>query len=137
VRSRAQVDALRRACLYAPGGSRSISLAHPVAAYGRTAVADYVGSLEPPLVVAQVETLETDDPLAEICAAAPDVVFVGALDLLVDAGLDEARAAARRDEIVDAAEAARIAVGGPGADYRYSVVSSDVALLREALAAVR
>ena len=137
VRSRAQVEELRRAALYAPEGTRSISLAHSRAAYGRTAVAEYVRSVERPLVVAQVETLGTDDPLDEILAAAPDVVFVGALDLLVDAGLDEDRAARRRDEIAAAAERAGIALGGTSRDYSYAVVSSDVALLGEAVAGVR
>ena len=132
----AQIAELRAACEYAPRGTRSISLAHPVAGYGAVPLAEYLGGVTSPLVVAQLETMQTEDPLEEILAAAPDVVFVGVTDLSVDAGLDAERAATRVDEIVAAAERAGVALGGFGADerFRYSVLSSDVALLQEALA---
>ena len=132
----AQIAELRAACEYAPRGTRSISLAHPVAGYGAVPLAEYLGGVTSPLVVAQVETMQTEDPLEEILAAAPDVVFVGVTDLNVDAGLDAERVAARVDEIAAAAERAGVPLGGFGADarFRYSVVSSDVALLQEALA---
>ena len=132
----AQIAELRAASEYAPRGTRSISLAHPAAGYGAVPLAEYLGTVTTPLLVAQVETMQTEDSLEEIVAAAPDVVFVGVTDLSVDAGLDAERAGARVDEIVAAAERAGVAVGGFGADerFRYSVGSSDVALLQEALA---
>jgi 4-hydroxy-2-oxoheptanedioate aldolase len=139
VRRVAEVRALRDAALYAPEGRRSISLAHPAAGYGATPLRDYISTVAQPLLVAQLETRETDDPLGEICSAGADVVFLGLTDLLVDCGLDDAAARARADEIVEAAQRAGVTLGGFGSDerFRYSVVSSDVALLREAVAGVR
>jgi len=139
VRRVAEVAALRDAALYAPAGRRSISLAHPAARYGATPLRDYLGGVERPLLVAQLETRETDDPVDEICAAGVDVVFLGLTDLLVDCGLDEAAARERADAIAAAAERAGVALGGFGNEdrFRYAVVSSDVALLREAVAGVR
>ena len=134
-----EVDALRRAANSAPGGTRSISLAHPAAKYGAIPLRDYVAGVTPPLLVIQIETRETDDSLAEICGAGVDVVFLGLTDLLVDCELDEDAARARADEIASAASDAGVVLGGFGAEerFRYSVVSSDVALLREAVAAAR
>jgi 4-hydroxy-2-oxoheptanedioate aldolase len=139
VRRVAEVEALRDAALYAPAGRRSISLAHPAARYGATPLRDYLAGAERPLLVAQLETRETDDPLDEICAAGADVVFLGLTDLLVDCGLDEGAARGRADAIAAAAERAGVALGGFGNEdrFRYAVVSSDVALLREAVAGVR
>jgi 4-hydroxy-2-oxoheptanedioate aldolase len=139
VRRVAEVRSLRDAALYAPGGKRSVSLAHPAARFGATPLAEYVQGLEPPLLVAQLETVETDDPLDEVVAAGADVVFLGVTDLLVDAGLDRERAHTRADEIAGAVQAAGVHLGGFGNEdrYRYAVVSSDVALLREAVAGVR
>jgi 4-hydroxy-2-oxoheptanedioate aldolase len=139
VRRVAEVRALRDAALYAPEGRRSISLAHPAARYGGTPLREYLSGVARPLLVAQLETRETDDPLDEICAAGADVIFLGLTDLLVDCGLDDEAARTRADEIAAAAERAGVVLGGFGADerFRYSVVSSDVALLREAVADVR
>ena len=136
VRSASEVDALRNACLYAPRGSRSVSLAHPLAAFGATPLADYLAATPDPLVVIQLETAETDDPLAAIAGAGADVVFVGVTDLSVEYGLDADRTAQRVDEIADAAAEAGVTLGGFGADERflYSIASSDVALLRQAYA---
>jgi len=136
VRRAREVAALRAACLYAPAGTRSISLAHPLAHYGATPLRDYLAQQEPPLVVAQLETAETDDPLEEILGAGPDVAFVGVTDLTVDVGLDAERVEARVAEIAAAAEAAGVALGGFGTDerWRYAIASSDLALLREAFA---
>jgi 4-hydroxy-2-oxoheptanedioate aldolase len=138
VRRVAEVEALRDAALYAPAGRRSISLGHPAARYGATPLRDYLAGAERPLLVAQLETRETDDPLDEICAAGADVVFLGLTDLLVDCGLDEGAARGRADAIAAAAERAGVALGGFGNEdrFRYAVVSSDVALLREAVAGV-
>ena len=136
VRRAADVEALRAACLYAPGGTRSISLSHPGARYGATALGDYLAEQEPPLLVAQIETATTDDSLETIFAAGVDVAFVGVTDLSVDLGLDAGRVEARVGEIADAATRAGVVLGGFGADerWRYAVASSDVALLREAYA---
>jgi 4-hydroxy-2-oxoheptanedioate aldolase len=139
VRRVAEVRALRDAALYAPEGRRSISLAHPAAGYGATPLREYISTVARPLLVAQLETRETDDPLDEICSAGADVAFLGLTDLLVDCGLDDALARERADEIAAAAQRAGVTLGGFGNDerFRYSVVSSDVALLREAVAGVR
>ena len=139
VRRAEDVRALRAATRYAPDGRRSISLAHPQAGYGGTPLRDYLGSAEPPLVVIQLETRETDDPLSAIAGAGADVVFLGLTDLLVDCRLDESAAAARADEIGAAAADAGVVLGGFGREerFRYAVVSSDVALLREAVSGVR
>lgn len=138
VRTVAAVRALRDAMRYAPGGSRSISLAHPLAAYGATPLPAYLEAREaqPPLLVAQIETATTDDALDDILAAGVDVAFVGAMDLTVDLGLDAARTRARIDEIAEAAGRARVELGAFGLDderVAYDVVGSDVALLRAAI----
>jgi len=139
VRRADDVRALRSVTRYAPDGRRSISLAHPQAGYGATALREYLGSAEPPVVVIQLETRETDDPLSAIAGAGADVVFLGLTDLLVDCELDEAAATARADEIGAAAAEAGVVLGGFGREerFRYAVVSSDVALLREAVSSVR
>ena len=139
VRRAAEVRALASAVAYAPDGSRSISLAHPQAGYGAVPLREYLASSEAPLVVIQLETRADDDPPVELCRAGADVAFLGLTDLLVDCGLDEGAAATRADELADAAAEAGIVLGGFGAEerFRYSVVSSDVALLREAVAGVR
>ena len=136
VRRVAEVEALASAAAYAPGGTRSISLAHPLAASGATPLANYLAATPDPLVVIQLETAETDDPLAAIAGAGADVVFAGVTDLSVEYGLDADRTAQRVDEIADAAAEAGVTLGGFGADERflYSIASSDVALLRQAYA---
>lgn len=135
VRTAAQVRELRAATRYAPGGTRSISLGHAGAAYGGTSMRDYLASEQsrPPLIVAQIETAETDDPLEEIVAAEPDVVFIGTADLRADLGLDEEAFRARVAEISDAVERAGVVLGAFGLEdprVRYRVPSSDLALLR-------
>jgi 4-hydroxy-2-oxoheptanedioate aldolase len=139
VRRVTEVQALASAAAYAPGGSRSFSLAHPQAGYGGVSLRGYLAASEPPLLVIQLETRETDDPPLELCRAGADVAFLGLTDLLVDCGLDEGFAAKRADEFAAAVAEAGIVLGGFGAEerFRYSVVSSDVALLREAVAGVR
>jgi 4-hydroxy-2-oxoheptanedioate aldolase len=139
VRRVEEVRALASAAAYAPDGSRSISLAHARAGYGAVPLRDYLASSEPPLVVIQLETRQTDDPPVELCRAGADVAFLGLTDLLVDCGLDEGAAAARADELAAAAGEAGVALGGFGNEerFRYAVVSSDAALLREAVAGVR
>ena len=139
VRRVAEVQALASAVAYAPDGSRSISLAHPQAGYGAVPLREYLASSEAPLVVIQLETRADDDPPVELCRAGADVAFLGLTDLLVDCGLDDRVAGARADELAAAVAEAGIALGGFGAEerFRYAVVSSDVALLREGVAGVR
>jgi len=139
VRRADDVRALLAATRYAPAGRRSVSLAHPQAGYGATSLREYLDAAEPPFIVIQLETRETDDPLQAIVGAGADVVFLGLTDLLVDCGLDEDAARVRADEIAAATAAAGVALGGFGHEerFRYAVVSSDVALLREAVAGVR
>jgi 4-hydroxy-2-oxoheptanedioate aldolase len=139
VRSAAQVRELRELTRYAPDGSRSISLAHSQAGYGAVALADYLKTQvdEPPMVVVQIETAETDDPLVDILAASPDVVFIGTTDLAVDLGLDGDRQSARIEEIAAAAASAGIPLGAFGLDDErvvYDLSASDLSLLRAALA---
>src|SRR5439155_26958930 len=109
VRTAAEVRALREACLYAPAGNRSVSLAHGPARYGVVGLADYIASVEPPLLVAQIETRETDDPLEEILKAGVDVAFVGLTDLTVEYELDAEQVRARVDDVAAAAAAAGVA----------------------------
>jgi 2-keto-3-deoxy-L-rhamnonate aldolase RhmA len=139
VRRVAEVRALAAAVAYAPDGTRSISLAHPKARYGAIPLREYLASAERPLVVIQLETRETEDPPVELCRAGADIAFLGLTDLLVDCDLDEGVAAVRAEALAAAAAEAGVALGGFGAEerFRYAVVSSDVALLREAVAGVR
>ncbi len=138
VRRASQVRELRAACSYAPEGSRSISLTHPAGRYGGLSLADYLAEQrrKRPLVVAQIETGETEDPLDEILAAAPDILFIGPADLTVDLGLDRERLRARVDEIAEAAARAAVPLGAFGLDdprVRYDAVSSDLNLLQDAM----
>jgi 4-hydroxy-2-oxoheptanedioate aldolase len=139
VRRVSEVRALASAVAYAPDGTRSISLAHPQARHGAVPLREYLASGKRPLVVIQLETRETEDPPVELCRAGADVAFLGLTDLLVDCDLDEGVAAVRAEALAAAAAEAGIALGGFGAEerFRYAVVSSDVALLREAVGRVR
>lgn len=141
VRNVGQVRALRAATHYAPDGDRSISLAHPVADYGGKGLAGYLDerAAKPPLLVGQIETAETDDPLEDILRGGLDVAFIGTTDLSVDLGLAAERVAERVEEIAAAAEAADVELGAFGLDdarVTYEVAGSDVALLRSAAAAL-
>ncbi|HEY7197154.1 MAG TPA: aldolase/citrate lyase family protein [Gaiellaceae bacterium] len=138
VRRASEVVDLVRACRYAPDGARSIGTTHPAAAYGRKALADYLRDQRehPPLVVPQIETEETDDPLADIVAAGADVLFAGPTDLSVDVELDESRVAARLDEIARAADEAGVPLGAFGLDderITYNAVTTDLTLLGKAI----
>lgn len=143
VRTVSDVDGLVAATRYAPHGRRSVSLASPAADYGAMPLSDAV-SVDPPLLVGQIETAETDDPLKDILSAGLDVAFLGVTDLTVEMGFDAARIAARVQEVSEAAEAGGIALGAYAADpskipdgARYIALSSDLALLREAAGRIR
>lgn len=152
LRTAAAATALRAATRHAPEGRRSVSLAHPTAAYGRRPLAAHVAAeaAAPPLCVGQVETATTDDPLADVVAPL-DVAFLGTTDLTVDLGvpgqLDADVVRARVAEVAAAADAAGVALGafagGPAeaaavvaAGARFVVVGSDLALLGRAMADV-
>lgn len=137
VRRADQVRALRRACRYAPAGTRSVSLTHPMAGYGGRSLAEYVAEQQgSPLVVAQIETATTDDELSLILDERPDVVFLGLADLTVDLAFDRERLEARVEEVIDAVQERGLLVGAAGLDdarVDYDVSVSDVSLLRERL----
>lgn len=138
VRRADSVRALRAAMRYAPRGERSISLGQPEAAYGGVDLRSFLDAQgEGALLVAQIETASTDDPLEVIAAERPDVLFVGPMDLTVDLEHDADRVRARIDEIAAVAASAGIALGGAGVEadgIRYDVVGSDVGMLRESMA---
>ncbi|MER7169318.1 aldolase/citrate lyase family protein [Micromonospora sp. NPDC000207] len=147
VRTRAQTQALHAAARYAPEGRRSISLAHPAAGYGADGLDAYLAAeaADPPLLVAQIETATTEDPLPELLDTV-DVAFVGTTDLSVSLGLsttdDPAPLLARTAEVAEATRVGGTALGGwlpqhtPEAlarfglaDARYLVLGSDLQLL--------
>lgn len=142
VRTSGQVADLLAASRYPPTGRRSMSLNHPVAGYGVTTVAEAV-EREPPLLVGQIETAVTADPLGDIAGGGLDVLFVGTVDVAVDLGFDTGRLTERIAEIRAAAGAAGIPFGAYAATpdrlpegTRYAVLSADLALLRESAAAL-
>jgi 4-hydroxy-2-oxoheptanedioate aldolase len=144
-----ETAALVAATCYAPAGTRSVSLAHRTAEFGAVGLTGYLAaeSDAPPVLVGQIETVETD-PLPDLIAGL-DVCFVGTTDLSVDLGRaapgdpDVARAVGR---VETAAAEAGVAFGGwaPSVDQvaglglaaaDYVVIGSDVQLLAAALRA--
>lgn len=140
VRRAEQVRELADATRYPPSGRRSVSLAHPAAAYGSIPL-DAAVTQPPPLLVGQIETTETDDPLETVLGAGLDVAFIGSTDLLVDLRFDRQ---AHRDRVTEIAQAARnagVTLGQFAAnpddvlpEARYIALSTDVSLLRQAAA---
>ena len=149
LRARGERDALVAATRYPPDGTRSVSLAHPAADYGAVPLAAYLEkSKGGPLLVGQIETATTVDPLDDLLAGL-DVAFIGTTDLSVDLGrpgaLDDERVRARMTEIAGAAERSSVALGAwvanadaldtlAGLKPRYVVVGSDLQLLRAGVA---
>jgi 4-hydroxy-2-oxoheptanedioate aldolase len=144
LRTRSERDALVSATRYAPAGTRSVSLAHPVAEYSAVPLPEYLErSREGALLVGQIETATTVDTLAEVIAGL-DAAFIGTTDLTVDMGkpgkLDDPAVRARVREIADAATRAKIALGAwvpnldmlgtLGVPLRYVLIASDLQLLR-------
>lgn len=140
----ADVQALITATRYSPYGTRSVSLAHPMAGYGSLSLRQATGTPHP-LLVGQIETATTEDPLGEILRAGLDVAFIGVTDLLVDVGYDQERHDLRVRQIasavadagiplgVFAADGSALGAGGDGAEgARYVALSSDLALLKAA-----
>jgi 4-hydroxy-2-oxoheptanedioate aldolase len=151
LRAIAQRDALIAATRYAPGGTRSVSLAHPAAGYGAEALTAYLERVKAgPLLVGQIETATTVDPLGDLLAGL-DVAFIGTTDLSVDLGrpgmLDDERVRARVSEIAAAAKSAGVAFGAWTGSAealrslqthkpRYVVVASDLQVLRSGASAL-
>jgi 4-hydroxy-2-oxoheptanedioate aldolase len=135
VRRVEQVRELVAATRYPPAGQRSVSLAHPMAGYGAMSLREAV-SVPHPLLIGQIETAETSDPLEQLLGAGLDVAFIGTTDLLVDLGLDAERQQARVAQIERAIAAAGIVYGSFAGDaasipanVRYVALSSDLAML--------
>lgn len=152
LRSAATARALRAALRYPPEGARSVSLAQPAAGYGARALTDYLvaTAADPPLVVGQIESATTDDPLDEVVAPL-DVAFLGTTDLSVDLGVpgevDHPLLVARVEEVAAAASSCGARLGGwtstaaqaanlhlRGATFL--VVGSDLQLLQHGMAAL-
>jgi 4-hydroxy-2-oxoheptanedioate aldolase len=149
LRAARERDALVAATRYAPDGTRSVSLAHPAADYSGIPLARYLEqSKQFPLLVGQIETAKTSDPLAEILPGL-DAAFIGTTDLSVDLGrpglLADERVRTRVTEIATAAASVHVALGawvasvdalaslGPIA-LRYVLIGSDLQQLRSGLA---
>lgn|GEM_PF-228241 len=152
LRTVAQADALRSAMRYAPDGTRSVSAAQPAAGYGARPLGDYLDGVRqnPPLVVGQIETATTDDPLEDIVARL-DVAFIGTTDLSVDLGfpgqMGHPAVQERIGEVAAAAARHGVVLGGwaPGAPAAealrrsgatYLVVGSDLQALQQGLGAM-
>ena len=142
LRTTAQRDELLSATRYAPGGTRSISLAHHSAGFGAEGLAAYLQGEadDPPILIGQIETASTDP--FEALLPGLDVCFVGTTDLTVDLG--DAPVAAAVARIADSAKGAGVAFGGwapsvPAAadlglaDATYLVVGSDLQILAAGL----
>ena len=142
-------DALVAATRYAPDGTRSVSLAHPGADYSAVALPEYLRrSRDFPVLVGQIETATTDDPLDAILRGL-DCAFIGSTDLSVDLGkpgvLDDPAVTGRVAEISAAAERGGVALGAwvasadalakLGARFRYALIGSDLQMMRGGLAA--
>lgn len=146
LRSAAETAALVAATRYGPGGTRSISLAHPGAHYSGVPLADYLTAERdcPPILVGQIETATTDDPLPDVVIGL-DIAFLGVTDLAVSVGLDRREAFEERvTEVRAAAVRAGTLVGSwsatpaaaeaaEAAGDRYLVVGSDLQFLASSL----
>jgi 4-hydroxy-2-oxoheptanedioate aldolase len=152
LRCAASARAFRGAMRYPPEGSRSVSLAQPAAGYGSRPLSDYLAACaaDPPLVVGQIESATTDDPLEDVVAGL-DVAFVGTTDLSVDLGVpgkvEHPLLVTRVEELATAASARGVRLGGwtssaaqvaalRARGATYLVVGSDLQLLQHGLAAL-
>jgi 4-hydroxy-2-oxoheptanedioate aldolase len=150
VRTCRQVRALNAAMRYPPDGSRSVSTAQPVAGYGHVPLVQYLANsaANPPLLVGQIETATTEDPLGEIVPKL-DVVFLGTTDLSVDVGapgdLEDPVVRERIRQVAASANHAGVRLGGfaPGPaalsslrseGATYVVLGSDMQALQKGLA---
>lgn len=146
LRTAAAARSLRSSMRYPPEGTRSASLAQPAAGYGARSLVAYLEAVaaDPPLVVGQIETATTDDPLHEVVAPL-DVVFVGTTDLSVDLGvpgdLGHPTVTGRIAELATATSGRVLGAWVPTArearnlasDATYLVVGSDLQFLQQRL----
>lgn len=139
-----QAKAFRRACMYPPEGSRSLSLAQPAAGYGSEPLTEYIRrSNKEVLLIGQLESRELELPLSRWIGQL-DVGFVGSLDLTVDMGvpgkLDDPAVQQRLREIEHAAADCNVPLGiyadsparaaqAVAAGYRMIALSSDLGAL--------
>lgn len=135
-----QVEALIAATRFAPAGTRSVSTANRGAGFGRATAGDYVTASHnsPPLLIIQIESAVTVDPLHDIAAAGADVIFVGSVDLTVSAGFDSERVRELEADIADAALETGVRLGGmavSGDRFDYTVIGSDLSVFWNALVA--
>lgn len=145
-RSRAQVEQLASSTRYAPDGDRSISLAQVRAGFGSISLRDFVDSQadDPPLLVVQIETATTQDPLEAVLQPPVDVAFVGTADLSVSMGtpgdLSDEDLVRRLEDIAQQAATTGVVFGGYAGDAaaaeqlvglgaRYLMVGSDLGAL--------
>jgi 4-hydroxy-2-oxoheptanedioate aldolase len=151
LRAKRERDALVSITRYAPDGTRSVSLGHPSADFGGIPLPKYLEQSKAfPLLVGQVETATTQDPLDALLPGL-DAAFIGTTDLSVDVGkpgqLDDERVAARIGEIVAAAARAKVPLGAwvanveslsalRGTPLRYVLMGSDLQYLRAGLVAI-
>jgi 2-keto-3-deoxy-L-rhamnonate aldolase RhmA/quercetin dioxygenase-like cupin family protein len=136
VRRKNDILSARAAMAFPPAGHRSASTAHAAARFGATALRDYVDEAPRAMLVAQIEDLDTDDPLEEILLAGVDVAFIGTSDLTVAARFDANAVAQRVEDVARAAHAARVTLGGFRLNHpasRYEISCSDVSLFTDAL----
>lgn len=135
---------LRHVMHYPPGGTRSVSPAHPAAGYGTVPLTEFMPSTnEQVLMVGQLETAAAAaDPDGTV--AGLDVAFIGPVDLRVALGHpsrpDHPDVLAAVDGIRAAADRAGVPTGtyvGTAAEleravhdgFRYVVVANDLALM--------
>lgn len=143
-----QAADLRDATAYAPRGSRSLSLSHRSAGFGRDGPGAYVDSesASPPVLVGQIESTATQ-PLNELLQGL-DVCFVGTTDLSVNLGTTGPELIAAVANIESAAATAGVAFGGWASSpdavdelglgaATYLVVGSDAQVLSRGFAEIR
>ncbi len=136
VRRREDVVAARTAMQFPPEGNRSVSTAHAAAGFGAMSLREYVDGAERPLLVAQVEDVESDDPLAKILSSGVDVAFIGTADLTTAARFDAEAVSTRVAEIAAAAAEAGVVFGGFRLEHpasRYRMSCSDISLFVDGL----
>lgn len=136
VETGAQLEGLRSVCEYSPLGRRSVSLGHSLADFGAVPLDEYVRNAAHPLIVAQIESLAGAANADEILGSRPDVAFLGLSDLNVDAGFDQEKVKAAIELVREAAARHGVFLGAinmDDPDVRYSMISSDVDLLRRAM----
>ena len=130
-----------------------MSAAQPAAGYGARPLREYLADMasDPPLLVGQIETATTDDPL-DVLAGPLDAMFLGTTDLAVDLGVagEPAHAAvtARIEEVAAATRRAGAVLGGwaagpeaaldlIGHGATYLVIGSDLQALQSGLGRLR